>query len=415
MVIASNAYTCPTQCTCDKTANEASCNSINSTSVLEEIIKNLDNNTDVLSFSGNGLTSFDFQIYLEKLTKLDLEGNLLKSVPSDLAKKFPSLKVLLLNDNLIEAVSSDEFLDLKNVVKLNLARNRLSTIGDETFIHMPNLRQLLLTDNQISSLSSDCFKGMKSLVKLSLDKNKISVLPSGIFVNFRNSGTMNIYLTSNLLTEIPNGLFAKLTNYEMLEFSYNHITKIGDEAFKNVTATIVSLHNNLISNLNPSSLVKSSIKLMYLNENPIVCKCETKRIAEYVEQLTGKCSNFPSVTLSNTSYIEYIEDEVCTQCDYIVCHNKGVCEPIGKSDYKCQCGDMYSGKNCTVVLDDGGISPAVTVAIVLAGIFVILVLLVLFFCTRNRNTGKGNINAEKKDKDQQDYTKKEEKVKLVHA
>ena len=377
---------CPIYCKCDMMAFTTDCKSVNSTARLDEVAKNVDSDMEELSFKGNGLTSFDSQFRLEYLIKLDLTGNLLTSVPFNLSKQFPSLRILLLDDNLIETLSAGDFIGMKYLIKLSLTNNKLSTLGDGTFIHMPKLRQLILNDNQISSLSSGCLQGMKSLVKLSLDKNKISVLPSNIFDSFQNfeSGTMAIFLSFNLLTEIPNGLFSKMTSFDYFQASDNLITKIGATAFNNVTTQVVSLHNNSISNLKPNFFAGSSIKNMILDLNPLFCDCELRMIAKYVQVLAATCANMPSVTLSTTTAIA---GQVCNQCqlnntclnggicipiektnlncscinDYtgrfcenesvcrsVTCHHQGVCSPIGEHDYQCRCTDDYSGKNCTV-------------------------------------------------------------------
>lgn len=410
---------CPTFCSCDMMAFVTDCHSVNSTARLDQVAENIDIEMEELSFKGNGLTSFDSKFYLKHLTKLDLTGNLLESVPFNLSNQFPSLRTLLLDENLIKGLNVEDFKDLKHVIKLGLTSNRLSTIGDGTFIHMPNLRQLLLTDNQISSVSIGSFKGIKSLVNLQLGKNKISVLPSGIFDNFPNStsSTMTIQLTSNLLTEIPNGLFDNLASFETFDASNNLITEIGDKSFNNVTASMVSLHNNSISNLKLTAFIGSSIRYMLFDLNPLICECKLRKIAEHFEVLSAKCSNMPSTTLSTATYIA---SQVCNQCqlnntckndgecipigktglncscvnDYSgqfcekesvcrskdsICHNHGVCSPVGERDYKCHCSDDYSGKNCNVfVKQDSGLTSAEIAGIVLGVLFLAFIIAAVY-------------------------------------
>ena len=320
-----------------------------------------------LSFKGNGLTSFNSQFYLENLIKLDLTGNLLTRVPFNLSKQFPSLRILLLDDNLIETLSAGDFIGMKYLIKLSLTNNKLSTIGDGTFIHMSKLRQLILSDNQISSLSSGCLQGIKSLETLTFDKNKISVLPSNIFDSFQNSGNMAISLSFNLLTEIPNGLFSKMTNFEHFQALNNLITKIGATAFNNITASQINLHNNSISNLKPNFFAASSIFNIILDLNPLFCECELRMSAEYVQMLTATCANMPSVTLSTTTAIA---GQVCNQCQLNnTCLNGGICIPIEKTNLSCSCINDYTGRFCENKRDQSDLTSVEIAGIVVGVLF----------------------------------------------
>ena len=401
MVVLHTNAVCPKSCTCDSVAKSIVCNSVNSSSLLEEVAKNVEKDTEKLILSRDGLTSFDAQFDLKKLTILDLTGNLLMNIPSGLPQMFPSLRTLLLDENLIETLRPKEFIGLENITKLSLKGNKLTKIESGTFQILKELSQLYLSNNQISLLSSGSFNGLTSMLNLELEKNKISVLPSGIFDTFK-SYKIRIILTWNLLTEIPNGLFETLLKFETFDASHNQVVKLGDKAFNGITAQIIGLQNNSISKLNPGSFFNSSIDTLALDLNPLICDCDLRKLAGYVKTVNyAQCSNVPT-RLSNTSHFE---NDLCTQCDFIVCHHQGVCTPIGKSDYNCECTKLYSGKNCKIYENDG-ISPAVIVGIVLAVVFIILVLLVLFFRCRGGNNA-GQCRTKKEDSDA-----KHEKMKL---
>ena len=400
---------CPSFCQCDDVTKKTRCNSVNSSSLLDEVAENVDSNTEDLYFRGNGMTTFDSQFHLKYLTTLDLTGNLLKSVPPGLSKMFPSLRVLLLDDNLIESLSAGELADLKSVTKISFIRNKLTKIGDGTFVDMQKLSQLTLSNNEISSLSSGSFKGLVSMVNFDLEKNKISVLPSGIFDNFK-SDNIHIILSWNLLTEIPNGLFDKLPKFEIFDASHNQVEKLGDKAFNGITTQLIGLYNNSISKLNPGSFFNSSIETLALDLNPLICDCDLRKLAGYVKTAHAQCSNLPLTRLGKS---EDIASQLCHQCQLndtclnggvcipigktslncscvddftgrfcqndpvcrsVSCHHHGVCVPVGEFDYACRCTDNYSGKNCHVFLDkDEGLTSGETAGIIVGVLFLAFV------------------------------------------
>ncbi|KAK0147672.1 Slit 3 protein [Merluccius polli] len=89
-------------------------------------------------------------------TELYLEGNMLTSVPRELA----SLKQLSLVD---------------------LSNNSISTVAPFTFANMTQLATLILSYNQIRCIPIQAFDGLKSLRLLTLHGNDLSTIPEGAF------------------------------------------------------------------------------------------------------------------------------------------------------------------------------------------------------------------------------------------
>ena len=374
---------CPKQlCECDEVVKQTVCIGVSNSSALAEVSKNLDNKTETLLFIGNRLKAFDVPFNLPNLLKLDLTDNLLSTFPVGLSEMFPSLKVLILNDNIISTLSPSDFRGLEQVDKLSLEKNKLTKIDSGTFRTLNGLNQLLLSDNQITTLSPDAFEGLSNLVNLNLDHNKLSNLPSKIFDYFVKK-YIRISLVRNLLNTIPNSLFEKLSNFKIFDATSNLITKVGNKAFNGITAEMISLGNNSIKSIIPDSFLNSSIVLMHLDRNPLFCPCELSKVTDFVKILVANCTNVP-VKLSVTSQFEEL---LCTICDKVDCHNNGVCLSNGKVNYTCECTDSYSGINCEILNQrkEEGLSTAAIVGIVLGVVFIILVLLAAFFYCQSEN------------------------------
>uniref|UniRef100_A0A3B5AXB8 Slit homolog 3 protein-like n=1 Tax=Stegastes partitus TaxID=144197 RepID=A0A3B5AXB8_9TELE len=89
-------------------------------------------------------------------TELYLEGNMLTSVPKELAA-------------------------LKQLSLVDLSNNSISTLAPYTFSNMTQLATLILSYNQIRCIPVHAFDGLKSLRLLTLHGNDLSTIPEGAF------------------------------------------------------------------------------------------------------------------------------------------------------------------------------------------------------------------------------------------
>jgi Leucine-rich repeat (LRR) protein len=124
------------------------------------------------------------------LTELNLSGNQLKSIPSEI-QNYTNLAVLDISDNELTAIdplfgsdsqqNPDKSGQLKNLTELDLSGNRLKSIPSEIKV-LNNLSILDLSNNELESLAQDV-KELKNLKELNLADNNLNLdyFPDEIF------------------------------------------------------------------------------------------------------------------------------------------------------------------------------------------------------------------------------------------
>ena len=142
------------------------------------------------------------------------------------------------------------FSGLHDLATLDLNHNDLRNLG--LFPYLPNLTELNLGNNKISTIKSGALMGLETLTRLYLDHNRISSLTHAIF-NKRMIHLKVMYLNWNLLTYLGKYFFVTTPNLRQLDISNNELT---------------------ILDMNTFIPIQSTLKVMDMSENPIVCSCE---------------------------------------------------------------------------------------------------------------------------------------------
>lgn len=108
------------------------------------------------------------------LQVLDLKDNKIASIPAEVYRAFPHVKVLDLRKNILEDLLP-EISAMRELEDLLLDQNRLRSIPAEA-CRLPNLKSLQLSQNQLKSLPQ-AIGEMTSLRNLHLGDNQISKIP----------------------------------------------------------------------------------------------------------------------------------------------------------------------------------------------------------------------------------------------
>jgi len=183
-----------------------------------EMLEQLPDNTQVLLFNGNHLSTLDWNVFgvwdeHVKLEVIDLSNNRIEDILGKAFHKvkhvkrlvldhnnlkitgrshhprmltnFESLEELHLTNAFTEVIDSKWYLDdlkdilltagMTNLWKLHLEQNEIWSITDDTFCGLPNLKDLYLGDNQLTDLDFN-FKCIKKLRFLDVQRNKIKRL-----------------------------------------------------------------------------------------------------------------------------------------------------------------------------------------------------------------------------------------------
>ena len=126
---------------------------------------------------------------------------------------FPDLVHLDAANNKLANISSDTFLGLKSLRYINLGGNGIEVFPRDTFSVSDNLQRLILTDNKIKKLNSDQFSSEYNnnieLEEIDLSYNQLTSLPDNMFWPLRRPVLINLAhnaLGNNLHGFEPNSL-----------------------------------------------------------------------------------------------------------------------------------------------------------------------------------------------------------------
>lgn len=208
-------------------------------------------NLERLDLSRNNITSSGigpkaFKV-LKKLMRLNMDGNNLVHIPSELPSTLEELKI---NDNNLQAIDKESLSDLNQLVTLELEGNNLSEI---------NVNPL-------------AFKSLKSLSYLRLGKNKFRIIPQGLPASIEE-----LYLENNQIEEITEICFNHTRKINMIVLRYNKIeeSRIAPLAWINQeNLESIDLSYNKLYHV-PSYLPKSLLHLVLIGN-------QIERIPGYV-------------------------------------------------------------------------------------------------------------------------------------
>ncbi|KAK1802007.1 hypothetical protein P4O66_022238 [Electrophorus voltai] len=135
-----------------------------------------------------------------------------------------------------------------DIVIWRLSGNHLRHINGSAFHGLTNLKVLMLQNNQLERLASEDPWELPNLLSLRLDANLITEVPAQVFSGMRS--LRHLWLDDNALTEIPASALSDLSSLQAMTLALNRITHISDYAFRNLTNLVVlHLHNNLIQTM----------------------------------------------------------------------------------------------------------------------------------------------------------------------
>ncbi|ELK03390.1 Extracellular matrix protein 2 [Pteropus alecto] len=209
------------------------------TSIPDEAFNGLPN-LERLDLSNNNITSSGigpkaFKL-LKKLMHLNMDGNTLVEIPSELPSTLEELKI---NENNLQAIDEESLSDLSQLVTLELEGNDLS-------------------ETNVNPLA---FQPLKSLSYLRLGRNKFRIIPQGLPASIEE-----LYLENNQIEEITEICFNHTRNINVIVLCYNKIeeNRIAPLAWINQeNLESIDLSYNKLYQV-PSYLPKSLLHLVLL-------------------------------------------------------------------------------------------------------------------------------------------------------
>jgi Leucine-rich repeat (LRR) protein/Cu/Zn superoxide dismutase len=237
----------------DMSFNQLSNNALDPISTLS--------NLQTLILDGNQIGSFPFNspdLKYVSLDNLSISQNFLIGSDLNWLNAFPAITELYLDDNAIDYLPNNIFLDKFNLQKLSLRNNRLSSLNSLSLEWFEMSGQsLFLSGNKLTDIASDAFLSLSYLKQLDLSNNSISrlVLPPVM------SSLQVLRIDSNQLDQFPEGLrnFGTIDVLTLLNVSNNLLTSMPSMTIygtsDNVKVQTVDLHGNQLTSVDDLTLV----------------------------------------------------------------------------------------------------------------------------------------------------------------
>ncbi|XP_014666257.1 PREDICTED: insulin-like growth factor-binding protein complex acid labile subunit, partial [Priapulus caudatus] len=220
-------------------------------------------------------TPLSSKIFPRFLTNLDLHGNKITTIPSQLFKNVIIQYALDMSGNEITSLNSGIFAAgpviprLINTVHMRLQDNKIATIEDDVFEPLKLLWEINLGNNKLTRITNGMFNKADNLGLLNLHGNEITVMEDGAFTNKTRLRT--IYLNKNKLTSINDELFQDLNSLRILNLQENNINTISADALATTDALYeLNLAKNNLASL-PKKLFKTAkgILALWLQSNAL--------------------------------------------------------------------------------------------------------------------------------------------------
>ncbi|XP_060905245.1 slit homolog 1b [Labrus mixtus] len=149
--------------------------------------------------------------------------------------------------------------------------------------HLPEaMTEIRLEQNGIKSVPPGAFTSYKKLRRIDLSNNQISEIAPDAFQGLRALNSLVLY--GNKITELPSGVFDGLASLELLLLNANKIHCIRASVFKDLeNLALLSLYDNKIQSLAKGTFSSlHSIQTLHLAQNPFVCDCNVKWLADFL-------------------------------------------------------------------------------------------------------------------------------------
>lgn len=203
----------------------------------------------VLDASSNQIREIpSLQLFkMNNLQYLNLSSNFIREIPEKSFDGLFSLKQLNLANNEIHNIHPNAFNQLFDLEYIDLSSNKLKQIEPNVFtIPSIKLKRLFLQQNQIEALDENIFLNTRKLIQLDLSWNKLKDLPDFIFKEMSNLRVLN--LEHNQLDNFSLSQLYQNRQLRVVFLHYNQLTHIDDFSRENLArlgkATILTIDNN---------------------------------------------------------------------------------------------------------------------------------------------------------------------------
>lgn len=212
-----------------------------------------------------------------------------------------NLETLILNDNLIQNITTGAFSNCNNLKEISIESNLLSGVYEDSFMNLPHLEIIRLKNNSISVIIPGTFNLPSGLQTLDLQSNYIAKIYNETFSELTSLTSIN--LSDNKISEIESYAFYNLENLISLDLSYNELAKLASYSFSNLTSLdTLNIRNNNITAIDRRFLSGlSGLQSILATGNLCVDSDASRRSGEDFLNVFNQCfANFDGTITTST-------------------------------------------------------------------------------------------------------------------
>ena len=234
----------------------------------------------VLSLSNNRLTSLDQIGKLWSLTHLNVDNNLIESIPDAAFQPLYELEVLSMRGNRLTTIEQSTLNGLEQkCTQLDLSSNYIESVHPDSFHRLKNIRRLNLSNNTIKELVLP--PTMDQLTELLLSNNQLTKFPGGLY-NMRSINVLSLH--NNLIDSMPSFDISSESGVRVVDLSHNRL-RIVDQVHFVGSLNVVNISGNELTDIDADVLADATfISELSLSSNalgrlPVAVTLAVDRIA----------------------------------------------------------------------------------------------------------------------------------------
>ncbi|XP_013403991.1 protein artichoke [Lingula anatina] len=248
----------------------------NRLSFLSSELFSRSNQIESVNFSHNAITEINQNAFLSHAPSvIDLSHNSLTRL-EDFGWKDQQVKVILLNNNRIMSMSTTALHGLRWLSILDLSNNSLRDIWWENFKDLQNLKTLILSGNDLGSMLKTqngvaLLNSLRGLETLYLDKNSIDEPHEDLFYNLTSLTRLD--LSQNMMENTSWKLLSRLQSITHLNLSSNNFKQFDPESFEGF----------------------GSLQSLDLSLNPFECNCDLLEFRNWLDRTSVSIEDFDKI------------------------------------------------------------------------------------------------------------------------